>query len=69
MKEFALEDSNYRSHKELQAAIARYLTWRNGDRDIAINPPPRRHVRRRAAYPKRETTSLETALAILEYAA
>jgi transposase len=50
MKKFALEDSDYRSHEELQAAIARYLTWRNGDRDIAINPPPpRRHVCRRAA--------------------
>ncbi len=49
MKKFALENSDYRSHEELQQAIVRYLTWRNGDREISIEPPSRRHAPRRAA--------------------
>lgn len=36
LKKFALENSDYRSHDEQQAAIESYLTWRNRRRDIAI---------------------------------
>jgi transposase len=49
MKKFALENSDFRTHEEQQAAIARYLTWRNGSRDISIKPWSRRHHRRLAA--------------------
>ncbi|MFQ5807894.1 MAG: IS630 family transposase [Phycisphaerae bacterium] len=36
MKKFALDNTDYRSHQDQQAAIERYLTWRNGARDISI---------------------------------
>ena len=36
MKKFALENSDYRSHEELQSAIESYLAWRNGRREIAV---------------------------------
>lgn len=38
MKKFALENSDYPSHAELQAAIQSYLDWRNRRREIAIEP-------------------------------
>jgi transposase len=36
LKKFALENSDYRTHEELQAAIESYLAWRNGRREIAV---------------------------------
>jgi transposase len=38
LKKFALENSDYRTHEEQQAAIETYLAWRNGQRSIAIEP-------------------------------
>ena len=48
MKKFALDNTDYRSHEEQQAAIHRYLSWRNGARDISIRSwrSHRRHHRR-----------------------
>lgn len=36
LKKFALENSDYQSHEELQHAIESYLAWRNGTRPISI---------------------------------
>lgn len=36
MKEFALENSDFRTHEEQQEAIESYLAWRNNRRQIAI---------------------------------
>jgi transposase len=36
MKKFALDNTDYRSHEEQQAAIQDYLSWRNRARDISI---------------------------------
>jgi transposase len=36
MKKFALDDTDYRSHEEQQAAIDHYLSWRNGTREISL---------------------------------
>lgn len=36
MKKFALDNTDYRSHRQQQAAIRRYLTWRNGKRPISV---------------------------------
>lgn len=36
MRKFALNNSDYRSHEEQQAAIESYLAWRNGRRNIAV---------------------------------
>jgi len=36
LKKFALDDSDYRSHDEQQAAIERYLSWRNYSREISL---------------------------------
>jgi len=36
MKKFALDNTDYRSHEEQQGAIERYLSWRNGARDISL---------------------------------
>ena len=38
LKKFALENSDFRTHEEQQAAIESYLAWRNGRRDIATEP-------------------------------
>jgi len=38
MKAFALENSDYQTHEEQQEAIESYLDWRNGRREIAIEP-------------------------------
>lgn len=35
LKKFALDNSDYRSHPEMQKAIRRYLRWRNGERRIS----------------------------------
>jgi transposase len=34
LKEFALSNSDYRTHEELQEAIESYVQWRNGDRPL-----------------------------------
>jgi transposase len=49
MKKSALENSDFQTHKQQQAAIARYLTWRNQRRHISIESWTRRRRRRRAA--------------------
>jgi hypothetical protein len=36
LKKFALANSDYRSHKEQQAAIEDYLSWRNGGYQISL---------------------------------
>ena len=36
LKKFALDNTDYRSHEEQQAAIERYLTWRNRAREISL---------------------------------
>ncbi len=35
LKEFALANSDYRTHEELQAAIESFMEWRNGKRPIS----------------------------------
>jgi len=44
LKKFALENSDYTSHEEMQNAIESYLDWRNGRRQIAIESW-RAHIR------------------------
>lgn len=44
LKRFALDNSDFRTHDEQQAAISSYLDWRNGRRQIAIESW-RAHVR------------------------
>jgi transposase len=36
LKKFALDNTDYRTHDEMQAAILHYLTWRNGRRQISM---------------------------------
>jgi transposase len=36
LKEFALGNSDHRSHEDLQEAIELYVKWRNGDRPLSI---------------------------------
>jgi transposase len=36
LKKFALENTDFRSHEEQEAAIESYLAWRNGRREIAV---------------------------------
>lgn len=36
LRTFALDDTDYRSHQEQQAAIESYLSWRNRTRDISL---------------------------------
>ena len=36
LKKFALDNTDYRSHEEQQAAIERYLGWHNRARDISL---------------------------------
>ncbi len=38
LKKFALENSDFQSHEQQQAAIDSYLAWRNGHRQIAVEP-------------------------------
>lgn len=49
MKKFTLDNSDYRSHEEQQAAIQSYLRWRNGGRKIALQPKYQATARHRAA--------------------
>jgi transposase len=57
LKKFALENSDYRSHDEQQAAIESYLSWRNGRREIAVEPW-RSRARKKT---RRSKTSMATA--------
>jgi transposase len=36
LKKFTLDNTDYRSHEEQQAAIDHYLCWRNGTREISL---------------------------------
>lgn len=45
LKKFALDNSDYRTHEELEEAINSYLAWRNGRRSIAIESW-RSHIRK-----------------------
>jgi len=36
MKKFTLDNTDYRSHEEQQAAIDHYLSWRNATREISL---------------------------------
>lgn len=36
LRKFALDNTDYASHAEMQAAIQRYLDWRNGRRQISM---------------------------------
>jgi len=36
LKKFALDNTDYRTHEEMQAGILHYLTWRNGQREISM---------------------------------
>lgn len=49
LKKFALENSDYRTHEELQEAIAKYLKWKNGDRSISIHSWKRHRRLKRTA--------------------
>ncbi len=60
MRKFALDNSDYRSHQEQQDAIESYLAWRNGRREIAIEPW-RSHIRH-GCHNEREHTCVTTAL-------
>jgi transposase len=49
LKKFALDNSDYRSHEELQTAIEQYLHWRNRSRKISLqNWRPHRRNKRAA---------------------
>jgi transposase len=36
LKKFALDNTDYRTHDDMQAAITHYLDWRNGRREITL---------------------------------
>jgi transposase len=36
LKKFALDNTDYRTHEDMQAAIGHYLDWRNGNREITL---------------------------------
>ncbi len=36
LRKFALDNTDYRTHEDLQAAIESYLAWRNGAREISV---------------------------------
>jgi len=36
LKKFAMDNTDYRTHDEMQAGIVRYLDWRNGRREISF---------------------------------
>ena len=49
MKKFCLDNTNYQSHDEQQAAVRSYLAWRNRQRDISIEDWRRYERRQKAA--------------------
>ena len=36
LRKFALDNTDYRTHGDMQAAVRRYLDWRNGRREISV---------------------------------
>jgi transposase len=36
LRKFCLDNSDYRTHEDLQAAVESYLAWRNGTREISV---------------------------------
>ncbi|MGZ9106707.1 MAG: IS630 family transposase [Rhodoplanes sp.] len=50
LRKFTLDNTDYHTHEAMQAAIARYLDWRNGAREISITSWKlhRRHQRKAA---------------------
>lgn len=38
IRRFCLDNTDYRSHADQEAAIKRYLAWRNGRRKISLAP-------------------------------
>jgi transposase len=36
LRKFCLDNTDYRTHEDLQAAIESYLAWRNGTREISV---------------------------------
>jgi transposase len=60
MRKFALDNSDYRSHQEQQDGIESYLAWRNGRREIAIEPW-RSHIRHKCQQ-EHEQTCVTTTL-------
>ena len=44
LRKFALDNTDYQSHEEQQAAIQSYLAWRNGRRNISLQPRNRTRV-------------------------
>ena len=49
LKKYALDNSDYRRHEDLQAAIESYLRWRNRRRPITLTPWRKLHRRPKAA--------------------
>jgi transposase len=50
LKKFALDNTDYGSHEEQQAAIDHYLRWRNGAREISLESwKSYRHTRKKVA--------------------
>jgi transposase len=60
LRKFALDDSDYHDHQEQQQAIESYLEWRNGRREIAIEPW-RSHIRQKCQH-KHDSKCPATAL-------
>lgn len=46
LRKFALDNSDFESHQQMQAAIESYLQWRNGKRSIAVESW-RQHTRKK----------------------
>ncbi len=61
LRKFALNNSDYHGHEEQQQAIESYLAWRNGRREIAIEPW-RSHIREKCQH-KQNLTCLSKRLA------
>lgn len=49
LRKYALDNSDYRTHEDQQAAIQRYVRWHNGQRPIALIPWRKLPKRRKAA--------------------
>ncbi len=49
LRKFCLENTDYRSHEEQQAAIRSYLSWRNRQREISLTDWRAHQSRRRKA--------------------
>lgn len=58
LKKFALNNSDYQSHEEQQEAIESYLAWRNGRREIAVEPW-RDHIQKKCQPPAQAAPATE----------